>query len=75
MNETEKPYRHSKLHGNCVASCNECIVEESRNHGLAEGLRMAAEIILDHDENGDLKHLFYRVSAKAKEAEEAKGEQ
>jgi hypothetical protein len=30
MNETEKPYRHSKLHGKCVASCNECIVEDPR---------------------------------------------
>ncbi len=81
MNETEKPYRHSKLHGKCVASCNECISEESRNHGIAEGLRMAAEMFraskwISFKESVPIDgYDFYQsIMAKAKEIEEGKGE-
>lgn len=79
MNETEKPYRHSKLHGKCVASCNECIAEESRSHGIAEGLRMAAEICrfeyfrwLETGNAISNHGIFELLRAKAKEVEEGK---
>lgn len=79
MNETEKQYRHSKLHGKCVASCNECIVEESRNQGITEGLLMAAEIVRKHtvkkaifNSHPDGYALNDEILNKAKEVEELK---
>lgn len=44
MSEAKGPYRHSKKHGECVASCNACIYEEGR--ASRDGLRKALEEIL-----------------------------
>ncbi len=77
MSETENPYSHSKRHGKCVASCEGCIREESRNHGIAEGLRMAADIVSKFEgfRNYEIVAILnMKADAKAKEFEEAKGE-
>jgi hypothetical protein len=75
MNEKDNPYKHSKLRGVCVALCNGCISEEARKHGIAEGIRMAAEMIRNTDFPGDKAIERFRqfILAKAKEIEEGNG--
>lgn len=80
MNEKDNPYKHSKLRGVCVASCNWCISEEARKHGITDGLRMAAGIVQNFHKSGkaigvdiSVFGINELILAKAKEVEEGKG--